>query len=142
ASAELRRVTARPGASVFASETLSDWLLWTEPSLRGRIAYDVRFELLSTGQLEQLSAYHRRSGRDWAAPTRPFSLIVLDTRIDSRLGAALLAQTGARVLFKDRNLLVLAQRPRRPLPGSGPALIARAGSRSAVRGPRPGSRGE
>jgi hypothetical protein len=120
ATAELKRVTARPGVSVFASETLSDWLLWAQPSLRGRIAYDVRFELLSARQLDQLSAYHRRSGPDWAAPTRPFSIIVLDRRVDSKLGAALLARAGTRPLFEDRNVLVLRQRISSPLPALEP----------------------
>ena len=131
ATAKLERVAARPGTTVFASETLSDWLLWSEPSLRGRIAYDVRFELLSTRQLDQLSAYHRRSGPDWAAPTRPFSVLVLDTRVDSKLGAALRARAGTRVLFKDEDVLVLGQRASPPLPDSGLGGIAGAGSRRA-----------
>ena len=110
---ELRRV-AGDDAHVFASETLSDWLLWNEPSLRGRIAYDVRFELLSVRQLDRLTAYHRRSGAGWAAPTLPFSLIVLDRKVDTKLVKALTARAGVRTIFRDRRVVILRQGQSRP----------------------------
>ena len=109
ATTRLERATRAPGTTVFASETLSDWLLWQAPSLRGRIAYDVRFELLSVGQLDRLTAYHRRSGSDWAAPTLPFSILVLDRRVDSQLIGALRARTGMRTVFSDRRVVILRQ---------------------------------
>jgi hypothetical protein len=112
ATSPLERATREPGTTVFASETLSDWLLWQEPSLRGRIAYDVRFELLSVGQLDRLSAYHRRSGADWAAPTLPFSLLFLDRRVDSQLIRALSARPGVRTAFSDRRVVILRQAAR------------------------------
>jgi hypothetical protein len=111
ATAQLERATRAPGTTVFASETLSDWLLWQEPSLRGRIAYDVRFELLSVGQLDRLSAYHRRSGATWASPTLAFSRLVLDRRVDSKLIRALRARPGVRTIFSDRRVVLLGQRP-------------------------------
>jgi hypothetical protein len=104
--AELRHVSGGDNR-VFASETLADWLLWKEPSLRGRIAYDVRFELLPVPELERLSAYHRRSGANWAAPTLPFSVLVLDRRVDSRLAAALAKQPGVHRVFSDRRIVIL-----------------------------------
>jgi hypothetical protein len=111
ATAQLERATQGAGTTVFASETLSDWLLWKEPSLRGRIAYDVRFELLSVPQLDRLSAYHRRSGADWAAPTLPFSVLVLDRRVDSQLIRALSGRAGVRTIFGDRRVVILRQAP-------------------------------
>src|SRR5207302_207953 len=48
--------------SVFADDRYADWLLWTEPQLRGRVAYDVRFELFSPKQLELLVGYRNRTG--------------------------------------------------------------------------------
>jgi hypothetical protein len=114
ATAQVERATRGAGTTVFASETLSDWLLWKEPSLRGRIAYDVRFELLSVGQLDRLSAYHRRSGAGWAAPTLPFSILVLDRRVDSQLIRALEARAGSRTIFSDRRVVILRQTPASP----------------------------
>ena len=43
--AAVRAATATPGVSVIATDGTADWLLWRIPTLRGRIAYDVRFEL-------------------------------------------------------------------------------------------------
>lgn len=47
------RVAGAKG-TVFADDAHADWLLWKVPSLRGRIAYDVRFELLSRGEVKRL----------------------------------------------------------------------------------------
>ena len=46
---------AGPDGIVLANSHDADWLLWHQPSLAGRIAYDVRFELLSAKQLEHLA---------------------------------------------------------------------------------------
>jgi hypothetical protein len=54
---------AGPKGNVFADELHADWLLWEEPELRGRIAYDIRFELLSRDQLAALERFRRGDGR-------------------------------------------------------------------------------
>src|SRR5262249_2756372 len=38
------RTALRPGDRVFAPDRFSDWMLFKIPELRGRLAYDVRFE--------------------------------------------------------------------------------------------------
>ena len=43
--AAVRAATRDPGMRLFATDGTADWLLWRLPDLRGRIAYDVRFEL-------------------------------------------------------------------------------------------------
>jgi len=50
---------------VLADDTHADWLLWEEPSLVGRVAYDVRFELFDAKQLAQLKALHDGSPVAW-----------------------------------------------------------------------------
>lgn len=52
---------AGPSGRVLADDTHGDWLMWVEPQLVGRVAYDVRFELFENRQLAQLQAF--RSGR-------------------------------------------------------------------------------
>jgi hypothetical protein len=55
-----RVVDARTAAGrepVFADDSSADWLLWELPSLRGQVAYDVRFELLTKSQIAQLVAW-------------------------------------------------------------------------------------
>jgi hypothetical protein len=54
---------AGPSGRVFADDSHSDWLLWEEPQLTGRIAYDVRFELFTRHQLARVQAF-----RDGTAP--------------------------------------------------------------------------
>jgi hypothetical protein len=46
-----------PHVEVFADDQFADWLLWSEPSLRGRVAYDIRFELFTERQFRSLGRY-------------------------------------------------------------------------------------
>jgi hypothetical protein len=86
--AALLPVVARSAAGgvVFADEPTADWLLWRLPSLRGRIAYDVRFEILTRPQIARLIAWHG-FGRGWSAVPGPASVVVDDPRHVSRLVA-------------------------------------------------------
>src|SRR5205814_9927267 len=63
---------------VFADDRYADWLLWTEPEPRGRIAYDVRFELFRPRQLDLLVAYRNRIGPAWRLATAGYALQVFD----------------------------------------------------------------
>ena len=68
-----RAVAAAAGQSglVLADDRHADWLLWEVPGLEGRVAYDVRFELLSRSQLAALVTFRRGEGnRALAAPYR------------------------------------------------------------------------
>ena len=69
-----------PGARVWADDRNADWLLWKLPRARGRIALDIRYELLSRRQFEDLVAYHDRSGERWRTAARGYGTIVLDPR--------------------------------------------------------------
>ena len=58
----VRVAASDPAARVFATDRHADWLLWKLPELRGRIAYDVRFELYEPSFFERLAAYHSEQG--------------------------------------------------------------------------------
>jgi hypothetical protein len=61
---------------VFANGAYSDWLLLSEPRLRGRVAYDARFELLPDGRLSDAAAVS--IGRwDTSRILAPFDVVVL-----------------------------------------------------------------
>lgn len=62
-------VARNPQARVFADDRYADWLLWSEPALRGRIAYDVRFELFTPQQFRALGRY--RATRRAPLPGNP-----------------------------------------------------------------------
>ena len=107
ALAAVERASSDPRSRVFATDRHADWLLWKIPDLRGRIAYDVRFELYEPSFFDRLVAYHgedgARTGRasptatrsssstSWARPTRP----------------TFLAEPGARALYRDDKVTVV-----------------------------------
>ena len=61
----VREATASPGTQVISTSHLSDWLLWKLPELRGRLAYDVRFEIYTREDFERIVAYRGESRPDW-----------------------------------------------------------------------------
>ncbi len=67
--AAVREATRDPSVRVWATDGTADWLLWRIPDLRGRLAYDVRFELYDQPALDRIVAYGRRRG-DWKASAR------------------------------------------------------------------------
>lgn len=56
---------AGPHGIVLADDGHADWLLWEQPSLAGRVAYDVRFELFDKSELEQISLLKGGSRPVW-----------------------------------------------------------------------------
>ena len=55
AQAVARIAAANPTDRIFASSRWGDWLLWKEPQLEGRIAYDARAELFTTRQFKTIA---------------------------------------------------------------------------------------
>ena len=74
---DVRARTASGHEVVFANAASADWLLWELPSLRGRVAYDVRFELMKSSQFKQIVHWN---GRDpgWPVIAAGYSLVVED----------------------------------------------------------------
>ena len=46
-----------PAARVWATEQWADWLLWEDPKLEGRMAFDARVELLDEPQVKRLTVF-------------------------------------------------------------------------------------
>ena len=78
--AAVREATRDPNVRVWATDGTADWLLWRIPDLRGRLAYDVRFELYDQPTLDRIVRYGRRRGRlaehRWTAT----AVVVVDYR--------------------------------------------------------------
>ena len=91
---------AGPSGRVLADDSHSNWLMWKEPQLVGRVAYDVRFELFSQPQLARLQAFH--SGR---APRVAAGYRV--TTFGDVAAAKRLVPQG-RVVFRDSRFTVVA----------------------------------
>ena len=113
-----RAETAQPHVQVFASTQYSDWLLLRAPELRGRIAYDARFELLPTYRLRQLVDI-RRQVEGWRNVIAPFGLFVLKdgTNDEGSLIKGLLRQEHARVLYRGNGVVVLSRPVKRDVGG-------------------------
>jgi hypothetical protein len=108
-SAASAAVTASSGdkSAVFASELYGDWLLTVAPSLRGRVAYDSRIELLPArivGQIQLAQA----AGIGWQDLSRRYRVFVLNASDQSRL-VANLSHAGYTRRYQDGSLVVIAR---------------------------------
>jgi hypothetical protein len=103
--AELAR--ERPAALVFSDDRYADWLMWAQPSLQGRIAHDVRYELFQPHQFAELYAYRSQSG-DWRRVARPYDLFAFDPRRQPRLLAEL-RREGLTVEHREPGFVLLAR---------------------------------
>jgi hypothetical protein len=100
-----------PTAHIYSDVRFADWLLWKRPELAGRIAYDARFELLSSTELEQLYRLQNHLTPHWAAVVDGQRLVVLPRRQGAATARALLTEDGAHSIYQDRSVVILL-RPR------------------------------
>ena len=107
-AARVATLAARPGARVLASVTYADWLLWREPGLRGKLAYDARLELLSRRQILRIYDFGLPFGGSWRSTTAGYDVLVLD-RSEDRYAIRGLRAAGARVAYSGAGLVVLTR---------------------------------
>jgi MFS family permease len=62
---------------VLADLSKADWILWKIPSLRGRVAYDGRPELLTHRQFQSVLTFERQKP-GWPAVARSYRVVVTD----------------------------------------------------------------
>jgi hypothetical protein len=91
---------------VWSGGTLSDYLLWKDERLRGRIAWDVRFELLTGAELRGIVRFNAGKA-GWRATLQGYPVVVLDRRESKAQIRALLGEPGTEVLFADAETVVL-----------------------------------
>jgi hypothetical protein len=96
-----------PHLRVFANEAYGDWLLLRRPELRGRLAFDIRFELMSKRQLERLAAVRWRVD-GWRRVVAPYGLFVLKSE-EKRFARALLAEPESRLEFRGQGAVVISR---------------------------------
>jgi hypothetical protein len=104
-------VRTHPGIRVMSDEAFDDWLLWRDPGLYGRVANDVRFEILSDSQIRSLQAFFQMVGPGWRAAARGYRLLALYRKDEPAAFAALRHETGARVLYYDGQREVILRSP-------------------------------
>jgi hypothetical protein len=108
------RVQARaPGVRVFANEMYGDWLLLERPELKGRLAFDIRFELTSKAEIRRL-AETRRLVEGWRTNVAGYGLFVLRKVPESDLAAALLREPRAKLEYRGHGAIVIWRPARGP----------------------------
>ena len=105
----VRKATRDPNTRLWATDGTANWLLWRIPDLRGRVAFDVRFELYDQATLDRIVQYGRRDG-DWKTILDGYDLVVVPAPANGEAARPLLAEPGSRLLFEDDELVVVARR--------------------------------
>jgi hypothetical protein len=99
--------TRDPALKVMADTRFTDWLLWRDRSLDGRIANDARFELMSAAQLSELTNLFSVVGTNWKQLAHGYRLLVLDRPDEPQTVKGFLAEPGRRILYDDGDRLVI-----------------------------------
>jgi hypothetical protein len=107
-NAVARVAATDPQLRIFVNERFADWLLLQHPELRGRVAFDGRFELLTAKELRRMVEFRARVIGALRA-TRPYGLLVLDPATESKVAKTLLVDPGRSVVYRDSNVIVIRQ---------------------------------
>jgi len=105
---EAVRAELQPEDTVFAPDRFSDWLLWKIPELRGRVAYDVRFEVYDREFFDQLQVYAGETGADWKSFADGYRIVLVDETRRSHT-KEFLAEPGARAVYRGEELTVVVR---------------------------------
>lgn len=98
---------ADPSLRVLAQDEYSDWLLWKDPALAGRVAGDVRFELMTASQIVAFRNLYQAVGTGWMRAARGYRLLVLSEGTDVDSIPAFERQAGSRVLYRNSQAVVI-----------------------------------
>ena len=105
---------ADPTLRVVTQESYADWLLWEFPSLRGKIAFDIRFELLGARGLKDIVVMEDAAGPTWNRPFTGYRLELWNRQLKPELVGALLAEPGVRVLSHTDHTYAILRPSRAP----------------------------
>ena len=93
---------------VFATSRDADWLLFQIPELRGRLAYDVRFEIYDRETFERIVRFRGEQGEDWKTIADGYEVLVFETDQEpSSHVQDFLEEPGAQALYSDERITVI-----------------------------------
>jgi hypothetical protein len=98
---------ADPSLRVVSSLRYADWLLFAEPQLAGRLAFDARLELLTEAQVKQVVKIANAIGESWRMTGPGGRLFVVDRKSEADLDRVQAGEPGARTLYLDDRIRVL-----------------------------------
>jgi hypothetical protein len=105
------RASSGDASAVWPSDKHADWLLWSRPALRGRIAYDSRFELDTKAQLDAIVRYKSLTN-GWERAITPFTVVVVDPH-DTPKHLRALRRLGATVVYAGESIAIVRLAVRR-----------------------------
>jgi len=105
---EAVRDELEPGDNVFLPDRFSDWMLFKIPELRGRVAYDVRFEVYDREFFDRLQVYAGETGDDWKSFADGYRIVLVDETRRSHT-ADFLSEPGARAVYRGEEITVVAR---------------------------------
>ena len=100
----------RPGVRIYADNRYADWLFWHHPALADRIAYDIRFELLTSSQLQRIIDITALPDPAEPSLLNHYGVLVLDP-LNSAANQRLLARPGTHVLIRNSSMIVATWKP-------------------------------
>lgn len=109
AAAAVAREVRSGGGTVWADVKYADWLLWRQPGLAGRLAFDARFEQLPAGRIGQVYAFNDPFGEPWRVPARGHRILVLDESVSARVVREALGDPGARLAWRGAGAAVVVR---------------------------------
>ena len=98
----------RPDDRVFAPDLFADWMLFKIPELRGRIAYDIRFEVYDEDFFAKQQDYNFEDGANWKSVADGYRIVILDERRTSH-AKDFLAEPGTRAIYRDDDMTIVAR---------------------------------
>ena len=111
-SAAAAAAAERPSIRVLADVATVGELLWSHPELGGRVAFDVRLELLKATELRALQRYFSASGRDWERAADGYGIVLLALPERAVLARRLAHSVSFRRLFADTHGAVFVRTQR------------------------------
>ena len=107
----VRNSLTTPETRVFATSRDADWILWRIPELRGRLAYDVRFEIYDRQTFERIVRFRGEQGDDWKSIADGYEIVVLETDQEpSSHVDDFLDEVGARSAYADARVTVIRRK--------------------------------
>jgi hypothetical protein len=100
----------QPSALVYSDERFSDWLMFRYPKLVGHVAYDVRFEQLTSQQLLSTVQWKSQITDHWRLAARGAHVIVVALPRGRALQRTLLRDSRLRQTHADAQLAVFVRR--------------------------------
>lgn len=97
---------SHPNARIWATAEWGDWLMWSDPKLQGRVAFDARVELLSSAEVKKMAVF---SATDLLVPQvrKHYGIIVVSKNNDP--DAYRLLRRSRSVVYDDGNVLVYSR---------------------------------